>query len=159
MQVPCYGSRVVPEPFSHIRIVEDDDIDNLGHASNVAFIRWLQDVAIAHSESVGFGFDAYRTIGGIFVIRRTEIDYLRPTLRGETLELRTWLSSWMAAKYVRETEIKRVADGAMIARASVTWGYLDVKSGRPVRVPDVIREAFGLPAVSVRRSSTPPPGV
>jgi acyl-CoA thioester hydrolase len=146
----------VPEPFSYIRVVEDDDIDNLGHASNVAFIRWLQDVAIAHSESVGFGFDAYRKIGGIFVIRRTEIDYLRPALRGQTLELRTWLSSWMAAKYVRETEIKRTADGAMIARASVTWGYLDVASGRPVRVPDAIREAFGLPAVSVRRSTPPP---
>ncbi len=146
----------VPEPFAHVIVVNDDDIDNLGHASNVAFIRWLQDVAIAHSEAVGYGFDAYRKIGGIFVIRRTEIDYLRPVLRGERLQLRTWLSSWMAAKYVRETEIKRLSDGAMIARACVTWGYLDVTTGRPVRVPDAIRDAFGLPPVSVRRSSPPP---
>lgn len=148
--------RAVPEPFSYIRVVGDDDIDNLGHANNVAFVRWLQDVAIAHSESVGFGFDAYRKIGGIFVIRRTEVDYLRPALRGDELELRTWLSSWMAAKYVRETEIKRLSDGVMIVRASVTWGYLDVATGRPVRVPDAIRQAFGLPSVSIRRSTPPP---
>lgn len=146
------------EPFSHIRLVSHEDIDNLGHMSNVAFVRWLQEVAILHSESVGYGFDAYRRIGGIFVIRRTEIDYLRPALRGDQIELRTWLSSWMAAKYIRETEFRRVSDGGtLVARASVTWGYLDVATGRPTRVPDEIREAFGLPRVSVRKSTPPPP--
>jgi len=144
---------VVPEPFSHFFEVPEEDIDNLGHASNIAVVRWVQDVAIAHSCAVGFGFDEYKSIGGIFVIRRNEIDYLRPVLRGERLELRTWLSSWMAAKYVRETEIIR-ADGIVAARAHTTWGYLDAISGRPKRVPDAVRNAFGLPPVRV---STPPP--
>lgn len=145
-------------PFSHIRTVEDADIDELGHASNVAVVRWVQDVAVAHSAAVGYGFDEYRRVGGVFVIRRTEIDYLRPVLRGDALELRTWLSSWTAAKYVRETEIARVADGVHVARARVVWGYLDVATGRPARVPDEIRAAFGLPPVSARRAPAPSAG-
>jgi acyl-CoA thioester hydrolase len=96
---------------------------------------------------VGYGFDEYRRVGGVFVVRRTEIDYLRPALRGDVLELRTWLSSWMAAKYQRETEIQRVSDGVMLAKASVTWGFLDMITGRPRRVPDEVRIAFGLPPV------------
>jgi acyl-CoA thioester hydrolase len=137
----------VPPPFSHTITVEDVDIDELMHASNIAFVRWLQDVAYAHSRHVGYGFDEYRRVGGVFVVRRTEIDYLRPALRGDVLELRTWLSSWMAAKYQRETEIQRVSDGVMLAKASVTWGFLDMITGRPRRVPDEVRIAFGLPPV------------
>ena len=141
----------MPEPFSHTIAVGDEDIDELMHASNIAVVRWLQDVAYAHSRHVGWDFEGYRRVGGVFVIRRTEVDYLRPALRGDVLELRTWLSSWMAAKYQRETEIKRVADGVIVAKASVTWGFLDTRTGRPRRVPDEIRIAFGLPPVGARR--------
>lgn len=156
MQVPCYTPhRPVPEPFSHIIEVSAEDIDNLGHASNIAVVRWIQDVAVAHSQAVGYGFERYRSINGIFVIRRNEIDYLRSALRGEKLEVRTWLSSWMAAKYVRETEIERVSDRVMIAKSQTTWGYLDATTGRPTRVPDEVRIAFGLPPV--RTKSAPPP--
>lgn len=144
----------VPEPFSHTIEVSESDIDELGHASNIAVVRWVQDVAVAHSRAVGWAFEDYRRVGGIFVIRRNEIDYLRSALRGDRLELRTWLSSWMAAKYQRETEVVRVSDGVMIARAHTTWGYLDANSGRPARVPDAVRVAFGLPPVRARSLST-----
>ena len=33
-------------------VVPAEDIDALGHASNIAYVRWIQDVAVAHSESV-----------------------------------------------------------------------------------------------------------
>ncbi|HEX3344508.1 MAG TPA: acyl-CoA thioesterase, partial [Polyangiaceae bacterium] len=78
--------------------VADEDIDVLGHASNIAFVRWIQDVAIAHSTSVGLGLEAYQRLGGVFVVVRHEIDYVRSALRGEAIEARTWISSVMAAK-------------------------------------------------------------
>ena len=123
--------------------VVDADIDELGHASNIAYIRWVQDVAIAHSAAVGLDFDAYRKLGGVFVIRRQEVDYLRPTLRGDRLQVRTWIDSAMAAKCKRATEIVN-QDGRVVARAMTTWGYVEIASGRPVRIPDVIRRAFGV---------------
>lgn len=127
--------------------VADDDIDLLGHASNIAYVRWVQDVAIAHSEAVGLGVDRYRELGGVFVVRRHEVDYLRPVLRGERLELRTWIGSVSAAKCLRVTEIVRVHDSSsdetIVARASTTWGFIEFASGRPARIPNGIREAFG----------------
>lgn len=144
----------VPEAFSHTITVQDADIDELLHASNVAVVRWVQDVAYAHSKHVGYGFEEYRRLGGVFVVRRTHVEYLRPALRGDVLRLRTWLSGWMAAKYERETEIVRLGDGVMLATASVTWGFVDAASGRPRRVPDDVRIAFGLPPVKADHSTT-----
>jgi acyl-CoA thioester hydrolase len=128
--------------FSHTIEVAEADIDFLGHASNLAYLRWVQDVAIAHSEAVGLDYDAYVKLGGVFFIRRHEIDYLRPALRGDKLEVRTWVDSAAAAKTDRRTEVKRASDGKILAKAATIWGFVDVVTGRPTRIPAAIRDAF-----------------
>jgi acyl-CoA thioester hydrolase len=122
--------------------VAAEDIDLLGHASNIAFVRWIQDVALAHSAEVGLGFEAYQRLGAVFVVVRHEIDYVRPALRADALEARTWISSVMAAKCVRSTEIARVSDGQVLARSLTTWGFIEMATGRPRRIPDEVRAAF-----------------
>jgi len=130
-------------PTHHHRFeVADADIDYLGHASNIAYVRWIQDAAVAHSEAVGLDIDAYRRIGAVFVVVRHEVDYLRPTLRGDKLTARTWIPTAMAAKCLRNTEITRESDGVVVARAVTTWGFIDVTNGRPRRIADEVRDAF-----------------
>src|SRR5204863_4416708 len=134
----------------------ESDIDELGHASNIAYVRWIQDVAVAHSTAVGLDMEAYRRLGGVFIVRRHEIDYVRPVLRGERIELRTWLDSTFAAKSLRATEIVRVSEPQIVAaRAMTTWGFVEMATGRPVRIPESVRTAFGIPPL--RPSSMPPP--
>ena len=128
--------------FSLNITVGPDDIDELQHVSNLVYLRWIQDVAIAHSEAVGLPFSTYYAGGAVFVVRRHIIDYLRPALRGDTLTVRTWISSASAATCERETEIKH-ADGQVIAHGVTTWSYVDVKTGRPKRIGDDIRARFG----------------
>ena len=133
-------------PFKLAMCVGDGDIDELGHASNIAYVRWIQDVALAHSVAVGLDVDAYRAIGAVFFVRRHEIDYLRPALRGERLELRTWIDSIFAAKCLRGTEILKLSesgDPTLLARAMTTWGCVEMSTGRPTRIPQAIRDAFG----------------
>jgi acyl-CoA thioester hydrolase len=122
--------------------VAADDIDALGHASNIAFVRWIQDVAIAHSSAVGLGLDAYQRLGAIFVVVRHEIDYLRPALRGDALEARTWISNVMAAKCHRSTELVRKSDDKLLARGLTTWGFIELATGRPKRIAEEVRAAF-----------------
>ena len=135
-----------PVPFTMPLVVGDDDIDMLGHASNIAYLRWVQDVAVAHSAAVGLGMEGYSQLGAVFVVRRHEIDYLRPVVRGERLELRTWIDSAFAAKCKRATEIVRV-EGVVVARAMTTWGFVELATGRPTRIPDSVRTAFSQPTM------------
>jgi acyl-CoA thioester hydrolase len=138
----------------HAIRVDDADIDMLGHASNIAFVRWIQDVAVAHSAAVGLDIGAYMRLGAFFVVRRNEIDYLRPVLRGEALLVRTWIVSAAAAKCQRATELARASTGEVVARSLTTWGFVEATTGRPTRIPDEVRVAFGYPP---RKSSAPPP--
>jgi acyl-CoA thioester hydrolase len=142
--------------FEHAIRVGDDDIDMFGHASNIAFIRWIQEAAIAHSAARGLDVDAYQRLGAFFVVRRHEVDYLRPVLRGDALVLRTWIDSAAAAKCERAVDIVRQDDGVLVAKARTTWGYVEATTGRPTRIPDELRVAFGFPP---RRSTPPPPAV
>jgi len=131
--------------YEHRFEVAETDIDGLGHANNIEFVRWIQDVAVAHSSAVGLDFAAYVAMASFFVVRRHEVDYLRPALRGDPLVVRTWIDSAAAAQCERVTEIVRETDGAMLARATTTWGFVEATSGRPTRIPDAVRAAFGLP--------------
>ena len=130
-------------PFRLDLRVGDEDIDALGHASNIAFVRWIQDVAVAHSAAVGLDLPTYERLGAVFVVARHEIDYLRPALRGDVVEARTWISSVMAAKCQRATELVRKSDGELLARGLTTWGYVDMASGRPKRIAEQVLRAFG----------------
>jgi acyl-CoA thioester hydrolase len=122
--------------------VAAEDIDMLGHASNLAFVRWILEAALAHSAAVGFDLDAYRRLGAVFVVVRHEVDYLRPALRGDALEARTWISTVMAAKCQRATELVRKSDGRLLARGLTTWGYIELATGRPRRIDEELRVAF-----------------
>jgi acyl-CoA thioester hydrolase len=142
--------------FEHVIEVGDGDIDMLGHASNIAFLRWIQDSAILHSTAMGLDVEAYRRLGAFFVVRRHEVDYLRPALRGESLRLRTWIDSAAAAKCERVTEFVRSPSGDVVAKARTTWGFVEATTGRPTRITDEIRIAFGF---APRKPSAAPPPV
>ncbi len=116
------------------------DIDELGHVSNQVYLRWVLDVAMAHSAARGWDHAAYRTLGGIFVVRRHELDYLAQVTLGQEVLAATWVESWKLASCIRATEITR--GGQLVARAATTWAFMSLATSRPQRIPDELRAAF-----------------
>ncbi|HEY0253876.1 MAG TPA: thioesterase family protein [Kofleriaceae bacterium] len=120
--------------------VTDTDIDELGHVGNQVYLRWVLDVATAHSDSLGYTLEAYRTIGGIFIVRRHELDYLAQVKVGDELRAETWVPTWKLASCVRHTEILR--GETVVLRAQTTWAFMSLASGRPIKISDEIRGLF-----------------
>ena len=118
-----------------------DDIDDQGIASNVSIIDWMIRAAIAHSTSLGFDRFPYARLGGMFVVRRHEIDYHRSVRLGDELILRTWPSFMRAATAHRCHEVVNAA-GQLVAKGLNVWAYVDPASGRPKRMPTAVLEAF-----------------
>ena len=127
--------------FSHRFVVPAGDIDDLGHASNVSWVRWVQDAATAHSLSIGLGLDAYRSLGVVWVVRRHEIEYLGAAFADQEIEAVTWVASLKGATSLRRTIFRR--DGAELARAATTWVLLSIGTGRPTRVPAELLSRYG----------------
>jgi acyl-CoA thioester hydrolase len=117
-----------------------EDIDELGHVSNLVYVRWVLDTAKAHSVARGWGHAEYVASGTVWVVRRHEIDYLAPVTVGQQLVGETWVDPWKAASCVRRTELVR--DGVVVARAATTWAFMSIASGRPQRIPDELKVLF-----------------
>lgn len=127
--------------FSHRFRVPASDIDDLGHASNVSWVRWVQEAATAHSLSIGLGLDAYKALGMVWVVRRHDIEYLGAAYEGEQIEAVTWVATLKGATSLRRTIFKR--EQSELAHAATTWVLLSIASGRPTRVPKELLSRYG----------------
>ena len=87
--------------------------------------------------------EAYERMGAAFVVRRHEVDYLRPAMHGERVRLRTWVDAAKGVSCTRSAEITSVEGGHVVAKAVTTWVFAELASLRIVRIPDEVRVAFG----------------
>ena len=116
-----------------------DDIDELGHVNNAVWVRWIQDVAVAHWNAVAppEHRDAY-----IWVVTRHEIDYRGNVSEGETVTAETWVPEPpRGARFDRHMRFTG-ADGRVKVEAVSTWAMLDRATGRLVRVRDEVAAPF-----------------
>jgi acyl-CoA thioester hydrolase len=111
--------------------VPDDDIDRQGHVNNVAFVRYVQDAALAHWLAIA---PLELRTAYTWVVRRHEIEYLRPGKPGDELLVRTWVGEPSGATWERFTEILRVGEDRPLVTSRTVWVLLDQATGRPRRV-------------------------
>lgn len=123
----------------------NDDIDELGHVSNLVYVRWVQDAAKGHSAAAGWPHDAYVKIGAVFVVHKHIIEYLASAYAGDRVEAITYVANWSAATSERHTRIVRVADGKELVRSVTTWAFVATSTGRPRRIAREVIESFARP--------------
>lgn len=134
----------MPAVYEHRHQVSPDEIDELGHANNLAYLRWLQDAALAHSAVQGWPPEAYQRLGLGWVVRSHEITYERPALEGDLVIVRTWVASFRKASSVRRYDVIREADYKRLATAATNWAFVDYSTGLPARIPPEIIASFEL---------------
>ncbi|HEU4556853.1 MAG TPA: thioesterase family protein [Longimicrobium sp.] len=129
------------EPFEIAVEIRPEDVDGMGHVNNIVYVRWVQEVALAHWFAVA-PRDAQAAM--TWVVLRHEIDYLRAARPGDEVRARTWVGTAESLRYERHTAIVR-GDGTLLARGRTLWCPVDLATGRPKRVPAEVRVAFSAP--------------
>ncbi len=117
---------------------EAADIDENGHVNNIVYVRWLQEVATAHWYAAASPEDQARYF---WVISRHEINYLRQSLDGETLEAETWGENPRGARFDRIIVLRGPAGDERV-KARTTWVLMDRELQRPARVPKAMMLLF-----------------
>jgi acyl-CoA thioester hydrolase len=116
-----------------------EHIDELGHVNNAVWVQWIQQVAVAHWESVA---DAVHKDAYFWVVVRHEIDYLRPAHVGDRIIGRTWVGDAPeGARFDRHMEFTGT-DGKVCVRAKTQWAIIDKALERPIRVPAEVIAPF-----------------
>ena len=132
-----------PHPFTVAISPGIDDIDGLNHTNNAVYVRWCEEVAWAHSESIGLGLPDYQRLDRAMAIRRGEYDYLLPSFQGDELLLATWLcASDGKLTLERRFQIIRRTDQVSILRGRWDLVCIEMSSGRPRRMPPEFCAAY-----------------
>jgi acyl-CoA thioester hydrolase len=132
----------VPRIHQSSFVVGVDDIDVNRHVSNLAYLRWMQDAATAHSGAQGWPLERYRAAGAGWFVRSHFIEYRLPAFAGDALRLCTWVKTMSPRSSARRYLVLREGEGAAVASAETLWVFVDFASGRPTRIPADVASAF-----------------
>ncbi|HSK72827.1 MAG TPA: acyl-CoA thioesterase [Pyrinomonadaceae bacterium] len=123
--------------FSHSFRVSSEDIDEQGHVNNVAFVRWIQDVAVAHWF---YATTKQQQEKYAWVVLRHEIDYKKQAFENEEITAITWVGEWTAVTCERFTEIFRGED--LLVKSRTIWCMLERETSKPSRIKNSLKELF-----------------
>ena len=125
--------------FEYTIWVTADQIDELQHVNNVAYVQLMQDAANKHwHNKVSPAMDSQV----FWVVKRHEIDYHSPAVLHDQLLIRTWTGTYSAVTWNRHYEIIRVIDQKKIISAKSIWVLLDRATGKPKRIDQEILDVF-----------------
>ena len=127
--------------YSKAFIIPANAIDENGHVNNVAYVQWMQDIAVEHYESIG-GTNPMQLLGATWVVREHRIEYLLPAFVNEEIEIRTWVENIRRVRSLRKYEFIRKTDGKVLVRGETDWVFVDAKTGAPRAIPDEVSKIF-----------------
>jgi acyl-CoA thioester hydrolase len=156
---------LLPDPevaaFEAYFRVRFHEADALGHVNNAAYLNYLEQAAIDHASFLGLDLQRLKALGGVFVARRHEIVFLKPSFAGDLLRVITWLDEPRGARVDRRYLVAREsslatehvvagrpvpescmpAETTLVAQATTEWVFVNTKS-QPRRIPDEVIQLF-----------------
>ena len=132
----------ISSTYSKLITIPRSAIDENGHVNNVAYVQWMQEIAIEHYASIG-GIEAQGREATWFV-REHKIEYLLPAFDGEEIEIKTWVENTRRVRSLRKYEFVRKSDGNVLVKGETDWVFVDAKTGRPLPIPERVAGVFSL---------------
>ena len=132
----------MPAIYDWKHVVSERDLDDLGHANNISYLKWMQSASLAHSAAQGWPIEAYRALGQGWVVRSHYIEYLTSALLGDEIVVRTWVANLKKVTSLRRYQIIRLSDQVTLAKSCSDWAFVDFSSSVPKRIPIEVSQAF-----------------
>jgi acyl-CoA thioester hydrolase len=133
-----------PAPHVVELAVADEDIDAYQHVNNAVYLTWFDRAAWSHSAALGLPLQECLAMRRGMAALRTEIDYLAAALRGDSVQVATWIArSDRRLRCERRFQVLRLGgDGRTLVRAVTEYVCINLDTGRAVRMPEAFTRAY-----------------
>lgn len=125
------------------------EVDGEFMLSLEGLLNHLQEAAISHADSAGFGTEKVRSDGTAWMLHKAGVEIRRLPKLGEHLETATWITGAAGFRARRSFGVR--AGSEVVAMASYVWVYFDAVRRVPQRIDAGLNAAFqpegGEPAV------------
>jgi acyl-CoA thioester hydrolase len=130
--------------------VKTYDIDFAGHVNNNVYVRWLEDLRFALLERY-LPLEPLMESGVVPLVVETTVRYRRPVNLFEPVHGRMWMDSRSRVRVSLRAEFTVAGD--LRVEAVQSGAFVDLRTGRPRRVPESLPESPRTPPRSDSRSS------
>jgi YbgC/YbaW family acyl-CoA thioester hydrolase len=120
------------------------ELDASGTVSPANYLRYLIETAWDWGDAVGLGVNDSQSLGMFWLIRETEIRFLHPLRHNDRFNFTIWLANWQRVRGTRCFELKLVESGEVIAQGTQQIVCMDLKTGRPLSLPEDVVDRFRL---------------
>ena len=120
------------------------DTDCAAVVHNIAYLRFIEAARTMLAGQLGMSLAEMARSKQYPVVVRTEIDYKRPAVLGDTLVIDGWLERVERIRFWCGFTIKRQGDDAtVLIRCRQMLALVQMPEGKPMRLPDEWQDRFG----------------
>ncbi len=150
VQSALRGLEVPTDAFLAQVVVQPNHVSHsIPHVNNVQAVQWIDEIAQLHAKTVGWSQDRLAALDIMWFVSRHEVDYRAEAFTGEELTVATWVARCGQTSCLRHTIFVRAADQRLILRGASRWVLVNLRTRKPVRVPEPL-------ALALQASCTPP---
>lgn len=124
-----------PGVFKTHRRVTWRDIDSAQIVNNPVYLEYIEECGFQAVAAHGWPVERMSAHGFAIFIRRHQIQYQQPARLDDELEVATWASGVRRSTAIRHYTIQRLNDGELLARIDSLGVWIDLATGRPIRIP------------------------
>ena len=119
------------------------ETDSEGELTLNALLNYFQDCSTFHSEDVGLGIGYMKEIGQAWVLSSWQVRVDEMPYLADEIHVQTWAYDFKGFYGYRNFALNN-AEGKRLAYANSIWVLVDTESGRPLRVPQDMGDAYGM---------------
>lgn len=130
-------------PYSFKSRVRYSEVGESGLLTLPGILNYFQDCSTFQSEAVGLGFDVLKERNRFWVLGSWQVIVERYPRFTEEIITSTWAYGFRGFQGLRNFTMD-TAEGERIAYANSFWVYLDLETGRPVRLKEEDTAGYGI---------------
>ena len=127
--------------FEHFLDVRYYETDQMGIVHHSNYIRYFECGRNAMLKEMDMPMEKVEASGVMMAVVAVDAKYKVPAKLGDTLRIVSIIDAPPTAKVVVKTEIYNQNE-QLVCTGSVTLGFIDAMTRRPVRCPDALAEIF-----------------
>ena len=138
-----YGKKTMI--YTYESRVRYSEIDENAQMTLFSLFNNFQDCCTFHGEEVGVGLRHNTALGQGWVIANVQCRISRMPQFGERLRISTWAEGFRGMIAHRDFSMENT-EGELLAEAATDWIFMDLKTRRPIRIPQEQVDAYELHA-------------
>jgi acyl-CoA thioester hydrolase len=129
----------LPEPppgvFTMPQRVAWQDLDMTGQVAGATLLGYVEACGFGVVAAHGWPAARMAAEGFAIILRQHQMQHFASAALDDELEIATWASGVKRATAMRHYTIRRARDGALLARVDTLGVWVELATGRPIRIP------------------------